>query len=173
LGSWLTEPASAGFTVVVKWNLAGGPTSLKLLSPNRILGGISGRNGPQNSGNELKRSGPGWVQRHYLFAQGRRVSVFGGGDGLVEPLCVGLGMVQQFGQRVLHSGLDERGCPRPNTADLQHRPGAAVYQRGVLGRSGIGGSGRQYGWPGSSDRQLFHRTALWRSVKQENTYPED
>ena len=59
-------------------------------------------------GLEITRSGPGLVQRHHVCADGLWVHVFGGGDGLVESVCAGLGADQQAGQRVLHSGLGVR-----------------------------------------------------------------
>src|ERR1035441_4904579 len=66
---------------------------------------------PGRAGNQW--SGPGLVQRHHVCADGLRVHVSGGGDGLVEPVCVGLGTIQQSGQRVL-----DRKSTRLNSSHL-------------------------------------------------------
>src|SRR5574341_2468899 len=107
-----------------------------------------------------QRSGPGVVERHYVCANGLWVHVFGGGDGLVEPLCGGVGVVQQPGQRVLHPGVDERAGQRTAAADLEHRPGQPIHQRGVCGGGGSGRGGREHGWAGPVDRQPLHRAAV-------------
>ena len=106
----------------------------------------------ERAGNQ--RSGPGLVQRHHLRADGSWVHVFGGGDGLVEPVCAGLGAVQQLGQRVLHPRLDGGAGGGPAAVHLQHRPGKPVHQRGR--------------W---IDNRFIER--LWRSVKQEDIYVQD
>ena len=119
-----------------------------------------------------QRSGPGLVQRHHVCADGLRVHVSGGGHGLVESLCAGLGAVQQPGQRVLYSGLDgalargrqplisntDQGCQFTSEAYLE-----AVESAGV--DVSMDGRGR---W---IDNRFIER--LWRSVKQEDIYVQD
>src|SRR6266571_5492729 len=107
-----------------------------------------------------QRSGPSLVQRHHLRADGQWVHVFGGGDGLVEPVCAGLGAVQQFGQRVLYPGLGGGAGGRSATVNFQHRSGKPVHQRGVSGGGGIGRGGREHGWAGPVDRQPVYPAAL-------------
>ena len=46
-------------------------------------------------------SRPGVVRGHYLYSDAPRIHVSGGGDGLVEPVCTGLGVEQHAGSRVL------------------------------------------------------------------------
>ena len=107
-----------------------------------------------------QRSGSGVVQRHYVRADGRRVHVSGGGDGLVEPVCAGVGVVQQLGQRVLYPGVDGGVGQRPAATDPQHGPGLPVHQRGVSGCGGVGRGGREHGWAGAVDRQPVHRAVM-------------
>src|SRR5206468_2784354 len=73
-----------------------------------------------------QRSGPGLVQRHHLRADGLRVHVSGGGDGLVEPLCAGLGTIQQPGQRGLGRWFGQYNTERPHQA-LGYATPADVY----------------------------------------------
>jgi len=105
-------------------------------------------------------SGPGLVQRHHLCADGVWIHVFGGGDGLVEPVCVGVGTLQQSGQRVLHSGLDLGAGGGPNADDLQYRSRMPVHQRCLSGRGRVCRSRCEHGWSRAVDRQPFHRAPL-------------
>ena len=104
---------------------------------------------------------PGLVQRHHVYPDGVWVYVFGGGDGLVEPLCVGVGVEQHDGNGVLHSSVgasaDARGA---STADFQHRSGTAVHQSRVHRCGAIGRSGSEHGWSRALDGQPVHRAAV-------------
>ena len=107
------------------------------------------------------RSKSSLVQRYHLCSDGGRLSVFGGSDGLVEPLCAGLGTVQQYGQRVLcESVADSSSTGREGSAHFQYRSGSSVHQRSVCRCSGVGGNRCEHGWPRSMDRQPIHRTAM-------------
>src|SRR3990167_3453680 len=72
----------------------------------------------------------GLVLRHHVRADAAWVFVSGGGDGLVQSLRAGLGVVEHLGGTVLCRGVGEGAGDRA-AGDLQHRPGGAVYQRGV------------------------------------------
>src|SRR6266566_2647625 len=108
-----------------------------------------------------QRTGPGVVQRHHVYPGTAGIFVFGGGDGLVESLRAGLGVEQQSGQCVLHSGLGESaGRRQPGSVDLQHRPGGAIHQRAVFRGGGIGRGGGEHGWTGPLDGQPVYRTIV-------------
>ena len=72
----------------------------------------------------------GLVLRHHVRADAAWVFVSGGGDGLVQSLRAGLGVVEHLGGAVLCRGVGEGAGDRA-AGDFQHRPGGAVYQRGV------------------------------------------
>ena len=119
------------------------------------------------------RSGPGVVQRHHVCADGLWVHVSGGGDGLVEPVCAGVGVVQHAGSRVLYSGVGSGAGPRTRgTADLQHRSGLPVHQRGYI--DAVESAGVEVSMDGRGrwiDNRFIER--LWRSVKYEDIYRQD
>ena len=69
----------------------------------------------------------------------------------------------------LSNSMDSEFCIRAWTGALAsgRQPlisntdqGMPVHQRGVSGRGGVGGSGREHGWAGAVDRQPVHRAAL-------------
>ena len=97
-------------------------------------------------------SGSGLVQRHHVCSDGARVHVLGGDHGLVEPVCRGVGVVQQPGQRILHPGLECGGSAGTKAADREHRSREPIHERSILGGGGIGRGGREHGWPGPLDR---------------------
>ena len=110
----------------------------------------------------LEITGPDqvWCSGHHLCADGLRVHVFGGGDGLVEPLRAGLGADQQAGGGFCvvpgqgRCGQDGRPRSSPTPIRAGSSP-AEVYRRG-----GIGGSGREHGRARAVDRQPVHRAAV-------------
>ena len=57
-------------------------------------------------------AGPGLVCGYHVCAHGPRVHVFGGGDGLVEPLRVGLAVEQHDGGGFLCGRLGGDAAPR-------------------------------------------------------------
>ena len=106
-------------------------------------------------------AGSGLVFGHHVCAYGHGVYVFGGGDGLVEPVRAGVAVEQHDGGGVLCGRLG--GGVAGGTAgavDLQHRSRLAVHLADVYRRGGIGGRGREHGWSGAVDRQSVYRTAV-------------
>jgi hypothetical protein len=86
------------------------------------------------------RTGSGVVRGHYLCGDGQRIYVFGGSDGLVEPLCAGVGLEQHPGGRLLHSGVGAGVGPRATgAADLEPRPGQPIHPSGLQRCGGVGG----------------------------------
>ena len=74
-------------------------------------------------------AGRGVVRRHNVLAYAAGFSVPGGGDGLVQPVCVGVGVVEHAGGRFL-PGCIGAVAGGWETWDLQHGPGIPVHQRG-------------------------------------------
>jgi len=106
-------------------------------------------------------AGSSLVFGHHVCADGHRLHVSGGGDGLVESLCVGLAVEQHAGGSLLCGRLGgglAGGTAGP--ADFQHRSRFAIHRADVYRRGGIGGRGREHGWAGAVDRQPVHRTAV-------------
>src|ERR1035437_7777448 len=90
--------------------------------------------------------------RHHLHSAAGRVCLSGGGHRLVQPLRAGLGVVDQFGSRLLR-GRAGAGVGHSVPGDLQHRPGGAIHQRAVSGAA-LGGPGAaEYGRTGAGLRQ--------------------
>src|SRR3974390_406323 len=75
---------------------------------------------------------PGLEHRHHLYSAAGWVCLSGRGHGLVQPLRAGLGVIAQFGSRLLCGGAGA-GVESPAAGDLQHRPGGAIYQSAVSG----------------------------------------
>ena len=75
---------------------------------------------------------PGLVCGHHLRPHAERVLVSGGGDGLVQPVCPGLGALQHVGVALLSGGVGA-GLEGVLSRDLQHRPRLPVYRGGVYG----------------------------------------
>ena len=104
------------------------------------------------------------MQRHHFCSNGQRVHVYIGGDGLVESLCVGLGAVQQSGQRLCRPG----GIPRLPTRIREASSPAEGYLDSVESAGvdlSMDGRGR---W---IDGRFIEK--VWRSFKQEDIYVED
>jgi len=106
-------------------------------------------------------TGSGLVFRHYVCAYGDWVYVFGGGDGLVEPVRAGVAIEQHAGGGLLCGRLGGGVAGGASGAvDLQHRPGVAVHLSDIHRRGGIGGGGREYGRTGPLDGQPVYREAV-------------
>jgi hypothetical protein len=124
------------------------------------------RTGPSNLSVSVARfggdrAGSSLVFGYHVCADGHGVHVSGGGDGLVESLCVGLAVEQHVGGGLLCGRLGggaAEGTAGP--ADLPHRSRLAVHLADVYRRGGIGGRGREQGWSGAVDRQPVYRTAV-------------
>jgi hypothetical protein len=101
----------------------------------------------------------GLVQRHHLHSLAPRFRLSGGGDGLVQPVCAGLGSLDFHGDVVLPGGSG-LGLAVRTTRYFQYRSGVAVHQRGVHGSAGGSGHRHQHGRARESDRQHFHRTLV-------------
>jgi len=104
---------------------------------------------------------PGLVRGHHLHPHAAGVHVSDGGDGLVEPVCAGLGVEQHAGGRLLCAGMEPGlGVRSPAAIDLQHRSGSAVHLLRVC-RGGAGsGSAGEHGWTRALDGQPVRRAAL-------------
>lgn len=100
-------------------------------------------------GSDGRATDPGVVCGHYLRGDEARISVLGGGAGLVQPLCVGVGVVQHVGGDLLCGGVGA-GVGPGVSRHLQHRPGGPIYWRAVHGVLGAGLGADQYGWPRTS-----------------------
>lgn len=77
--------------------------------------------------------------RHYLHSAVERVCVFGGGHGLVFPICVVLSAFQQSGDGFLSRG-SRRGVGYRHPRYFQYGSGMPVYQRRFYGASQSGRS---------------------------------
>src|ERR1035437_6728410 len=98
------QPQASGTTAAAD----GGGSGVSSTVAEFVRGGTSDLSLPVGrAGNQ--RSGSGVVQRHHVCADGLWVHVSGGGDGLVEPVCAGVGTVQQS---------DSEFCIRAWTAAL-------------------------------------------------------
>src|SRR5579863_2312222 len=102
---------------------------------------------------------PRLEHRYYLHSHAWRLSVPGGGDGLVQPVCAELGTVQHPGDRLL-PGRTRRGVPLRPARNLELRPGLAVHRSRLPGSAQTARHPNQHGWPRSCARQRFHRTAV-------------
>ena len=94
----------------------------------------------------------GVVLGHHIRADATGISLSGGGDGLVQSIRAGLGVVQHVGGCVLRRGV-AAGAGDGVPGDLQHRPGGPVYQRGVYRETPRCWNTDQHGRTGSSTGQ--------------------
>jgi hypothetical protein len=106
------------------------------------------------------RSGPGLVQRHHVCADGQRIHVSGGDDGLVESVCSGVGALEHPGQRVLYPGLGEGPGDGPTALDIEHGSRMPIHERGLSGSGRISWGRREHGRSWTMDRQPIHRAAM-------------
>ena len=105
---------------------------------------------------------PGVGQRHHLHSAASRLFVSGSGDGLVQPLCVGVALVEHAGGKFLLGGprrgagqrsdrrfstaiKDHSSRPRPSPADWRNaawrsRWTAAAEHSTTCSSSGCGGA---------------------------------
>ncbi len=114
------------------------------------------------------------MQRHYVYPDAISVYVSGGGDGLVESLRAGVGVIQHDGSGVLHSGLGAGTGPRRHrAADQQHRSRRAVHQSWIHRGRAVGRRGSEHGRTQALDGQPVHRAVVARSVKYEDVYLND
>ncbi len=88
----------------------------------------------------------------HVYSDGLRVSVFGGGDGLVQPVCAGLGAFDDAGYGILRQGA-AASSGHLEAGDLQYGPRSPVYKRGVCWAVGGGGDPDQHGWSRPGLRQ--------------------
>src|SRR5580704_608032 len=102
---------------------------------------------------------PRLEHRYYLHSDARRLSVPGGGNGLVQPLRAELGTVQHHGDRLL-LGRTRRRVPLRPARNLELRSGLAVHRGRLPGSAQAARHPDQHGWPRSRTRQRFHRTAV-------------
>src|SRR5207249_2588349 len=77
------------------------------------------------------------VCRRDVCAYGVWVFVSGGSDGLVESLCIGVGLEQQLGRGVLCASLGAGAAHgKPGAVDIEHRSRGAVHVQRVHRRGG-------------------------------------
>src|SRR6266542_1468830 len=110
-------------------------------------------------GGENPAGQPGLERRHYLYSAARGLCIFGGGVGLVQPVCVGVGAVEQPGGKFLCGGLGT-GAGRRTARDIQHGPRCAVYQPAVPSALAQNPNPDQHGWTGSGVRQHLRGTVV-------------
>ena len=79
---------------------------------------------------EDRPSGPGVVRGHHVHPGDDRLSVPGRDHGLGQPTCAVVAAVEHDGQQLLRRGAGG-GAADGDARHLQHRPGVAVYERGV------------------------------------------
>lgn len=98
------------------------------------------------------------VQLYYVCANVLRVFVFSDRHGLVQTLCVGLGVEQhdkgRFPYSVVGSGVGRRAS---GVANIQHGSGLAIHQSRLHRCGGIGRGGSEHGRPRALDGQPVHR----------------
>ena len=104
------------------------------------------------AGSQSPATQSGVVLGHHLRADAAGISVSGGGNGLVQSIRAGLGVVQHVGGFVLRRGA-HAGAGDRLPGDLQHRPGGAVYQREVYRDTPGCRNTDQHGRPGSGAGQ--------------------
>ena len=112
------------------------------------------------------------VERHHLHPDASRIFVSRGGDGLVQPVCVELAIVEHVGGKFLFGSLGRSPCDF-ETGNLQQRSRLPVHGGSNsprrLERLGVAismdGKGR------ALDNVFIER--LWRSVKYEEVYLKD
>src|SRR5947209_8643466 len=102
---------------------------------------------------------PRLEHRYYLPSDAWRLSLSSGGDGLVQPLRAQLGTLQHSGEQFLP------GCARGrlslrSTRNLELRSVLAIHLRRISFYTPGAWHPDQYGWPWSSSRQRFYRTAV-------------
>ena len=83
--------------------------------------------------------------RYYVCSDARRLFVFGRGDGLVQPFCAQLGVIEHARNRFLFGRARRRVSLRP-TANLQHGSGLAIYFRRFSRTAEKTRDRHQHGW---------------------------
>ena len=111
---------------------------------------------------EDRRTGSGMVRRHHLYSDEEGLSVSGGGYGLVQQICSGMGTVEQSGRKILCGSIGPSAGGRA-AGDIQHLSacvhaqaggsGESIYEYGVYGSAATGRGTDQHGRPGPSDGQ--------------------
>ncbi len=102
---------------------------------------------------------PGLVCRHHVHSPAVGLPVLGGGDGLVQPVCAGVGIVELAGDRFLPAGVDT-GFGAGQARYFQHRPGIPIHERGVHGTLGGERYPRQHGRARPGHGQHFRGAAV-------------
>lgn len=106
------------------------------------------------------RSGkPSVVQRHYLHPAYPRIHVFGCSDGLVQPMCSCLELVEHVGRAILRSSFARRADELP-TGHFQHGPRESVHEFGIHQDFGRAPDRDQHGWPRPGVGQRIYRTPV-------------
>jgi len=109
------------------------------------------------------------VCRRDVCAYGVWVFVSGGSDGLVESLCIGVGLEQQLGRGVLCASLGAGAAHgKPGAVDIEHRSRGAVHVQRVHRRGGVGRRGGEHGWERPVAGQPIRRaTVAQREVRRD------
>ena len=97
------------------------------------------------AGSHNQPTGSGVVQRHHLHSIAGRIHLSGGSDGLVQPLCVGLGGIGLTGNVILCFSA-ELGLRVRVPGYLQHGSRIAVHEPRFHGPVGGSRHRHQHGW---------------------------
>ena len=87
----------------------------------------------QGAGNKPAESGV--VCGHYICADTEGAFISGGDNGLVQPVCAGMGTVEYAGGGVLHDSIGS-GIEYSQSGYLQYGSRSAVYGRGFHRQTG-------------------------------------
>src|SRR5215472_7596340 len=105
---------------------------------------------------------PSLEHRYYIPSNAWRLPLFGGCDGLVQPVRTQLGTVQHHGDRLLSGGVGGR-LPLRATGDLELRSGFAVHRDRVSGAAEKAWRIHQHGWTRACAGQCVHRAPMAQS----------
>jgi len=101
----------------------------------------------------------GVVRGYYVYSDAVRLPLSDGGDGLVQPVCSGLGAVEFLGDGLLPAGSG-KGVANGQTGHFQYRSGSTVHERGIHRQVDNGRHSDQHGRPGTRPGQSVRGTAL-------------
>jgi hypothetical protein len=110
--------------------------------------------------NDHRPAEPGLDHGHHVHPAAAGVRVPGGRAGLVLTVPPGVVGLQHAELPVLRRDAAAGAGPVRPAADLQQRPGRAVYKRGVHKDPGVGGRRHQHGRPRPGAGQRVRGTAV-------------
>jgi len=104
-------------------------------------------------------TGPGVVERHHVYPAPCGFHLSGRRHGLVQPLCVELGNLNEPGFGILLLGVRPRTAAGPSR-NLQYRPGGAIHQRRIHQPARRREYSDQHGRPRPGLRQRLRRAPV-------------